>query len=166
VSQSNPIIARGLEDKVACMILAKHTDSSIGRELGISRQAVGRYRKQTTNLTDTKQLTGLKAIVRMEVSQENALSELSLQMADYTKEYKAALGEGQIGTKDRPIVIDTDAAHKWGALRLRCLEMMIKVTGLDKGIPQAPPAQTDLTQVPNAELEARILELIAAKRKS
>lgn len=116
--QVNPIIRRGLQDRYAELVLAGKSDTFIMNELGVSRDAIVSYRKVKPKALNSLILDKLKGPLRLEITQENALSELSLQMADYTKEYKEAAFP--------------DEKQKWGALRLRCLENMIKVTGLDK----------------------------------
>ena len=145
--QVNPIIRRGLQDKYASLVLEGKSDTAIMKELGVSRDAIVSYRKVKPKALQSLELDRLKGPLRLEINQENALSELSLQMADYTMQYKAALGEGQVGSPDKPIIVDMDAAHKWGLLRLRCLENMLKVTGLDKGIPSAPNAEKNTITV-------------------
>ena len=65
----------------------------------------------------------------MEVTQENALSQLSKQLSEYTDEYEKARTGG-----------DPEMATRWAALRLKLLDMMNKVTGLyNERAPQTTP---------------------------
>ena len=125
--QVNPIVRRGLQNAFLELELARKSDTEIMKELGISRETIVSYRKLAPKVRESPTFETMKSVIRMEVSQENALTELSLQMADYSKEYRDA---------DTP-----EDRQRWGALRLRCLETMIKVTGLDKGLPPAPNAE-------------------------
>jgi hypothetical protein len=129
----NPIIRRGLQDRYASLVLEGKSDTAIMKELGVSRDAIVSYRKVKPKALQSLELDRLKGPLRLEINQENALSELSLQMADYTKEYQATSFP-----EDR---------QKWGLLRLRCLENMLKVTGLDKGIPPTPNAEKNTITV-------------------
>ncbi len=57
--------------------------------------------------------------IRLEVNQENALTELSNQMHEYTKQYEQALADG-----------DMRLAGSWSQNRMALLDKMLRVTGL------------------------------------
>ena len=124
--QVNPIIRRGLQDKATRLMLDGKPDGIIAIELGVTRQAFYAFKKKTRNLTErlrasteSVQTTVLKGALRLEISQENALSDLSGQMKEYTDRYDKAMLDG-----------DEKAAYAWSSRRVDLLEKMLKVTGL------------------------------------
>jgi len=82
----------------------------------INRQAVSRYLRNTL---DIEQEANARAAIRLEVNQENAVSELSSQLNEYTANYNAAMDRG-----------DERAAAVWSRNRIDLLKEMLRVTGL------------------------------------
>jgi len=117
--------------KKACKdsdIIAKHLNglsySQIGRDLRITRQTVSKvvkkYIETNTSLTITPTAVDeLRTVIKLEITQENTLTELSTQLAEYTDEYNKA----------------TDPREKvaWSQNRLKIIDMMAKITGLYNG---------------------------------
>jgi hypothetical protein len=114
--QVNPIVRKGLQDKAIRLMLDGKPDVDIAKELGVTRQAFYAYKKKARNLTESVQAKGM---IRLEISQENALSELSGQMLQYTENYERSMQNG-----------DEKGAYAWSARRIDLLEKMLKVTGL------------------------------------
>lgn len=118
--QVNPIIKQGLQDKVLAAILEGKPHTQIATELSVSRGAVAAYAKKISNPAQSLQTRqDVKGAIRLEISQENALSDLADQMKEYTDRYNKATKEG-----------DEKAAYAWSARRVDLLEKMLKVTGL------------------------------------
>jgi hypothetical protein len=61
----------------------------------------------------------IRATMRLEITQENTLSELAVQMKDYTDQYNNAMERG-----------DEKAAYAWSQNRIKLIDMMAKITGL------------------------------------
>jgi DNA-binding MarR family transcriptional regulator len=108
------------DDKIMALHVNGRTFTAIGKELGITRQYVAkvvkRYLAADASLTMSDEY---RAAVRLEVTQENALTELITQLNDYNEEYVKA-GKGG----------DKEMQSRWAALRLKTLDLMNKVTGL------------------------------------
>ena len=121
--QVNPIIKRGLQDKVLAAILEGTPHVQIATELGVSRGAVAAYAKKISNPAQSLQSRqDVKGAIRLEISQENALSDLADQMKEYSDRYEKAIKDD-----------DMKAAYAWSARRVDLLEKMLKVTGLYDG---------------------------------
>ena len=90
------------------------------------------------------------AVVAIELSQEETLNEFSDQLNEYTKNYRNAIMIG-----------DQDGAGKWAMLRLRLLENMIKISGLDKRA-EMPTATTQeaLSSIPYEEVKRRAIDIL------
>ena len=101
-------------------IITGGTNTQIGKDLGVSRQYVAKVRDKLQNkqelITNTSEL---KAIIRLEINQENTLSELAEQMKDYTDQYNKAMNNN-----------DEKAAYAWSQNRIKLVDMMAKITGL------------------------------------
>jgi predicted transcriptional regulator len=120
MSQVNPIIKRGLQGEVLAAILEGKPHTQIATELGLSRGAVAAYAKKVSNPAQSLQSRqDVRGAIRLEISQENALSDLADQMKEYTDRYEKAI-KGD----------DMKAAYAWSARRVDLLEKMLKVTGL------------------------------------
>ena len=125
--QVNPIIKQGLQDKATRLLLDGKGDIDIAEELGVSRKAISSFKRKIrkgaekvqTAQTEALQTAILKGAIRLEISQENALSDLSMQMIQYTAHYEQAVKND-----------DMKAAYAWSARRVDLLEKMLKVTGL------------------------------------
>jgi transposase len=106
--------------------------TEIAHDLGISRQLASRVvRKYAENNGPITNNDDYRAAVKIEVTRENALSELSKQMTECTRNYDAAMGK-------KPS--DEKAAYAWSTARRDLLDKMLKVTGLynDKAAGAAP----------------------------
>ena len=161
--QVNPIIKRGLQDKALAGILEGKPYTQISKELGVSRGALTAYSKKISNPAQTIQNgQAVKGSIRLEISQENALSDLSKQMEQYTENYQRSMQNG-----------DEKGAYAWSSRRVDLLEKMLKVTGLyDASV--SPAAQDEpikivfqeveaVHQMPDAELERRAIEIITKR---
>ena len=127
--QVNPIIKRGLQDKVLAAILEGKPHTQIATDLGMSRGAVAAYAKKISNPAQSLQSRqDVKGAIRLEISQENALSDLADQMKEYTDRYEKAVKDD-----------DMKAAYAWSARRVDLLEKMLKVTG----VYEAPTAKQE-----------------------
>jgi hypothetical protein len=93
------------------------TTLEVATSLGVSESKVKlvkrEHMKPDQNLPS---IEVLKAVVRLEITQENTLSELSTQLAEYTTQYKDAA--------------DPREKHAWSQNRLKIIDMMAKITGL------------------------------------
>lgn len=93
------------------------TNLEVATSLGVSESKVklvkAQHMKPNQNLPSVELL---KAVVRLEVTQENTLSELSTQMAEYTRQYDEAK--------------DPREKHAWSQNRIKIIDMMAKITGL------------------------------------
>ncbi|MFA5379943.1 MAG: hypothetical protein WC455_29555 [Dehalococcoidia bacterium] len=116
---------KGLGREVLSLHLSGKPSREIGTELGIGYKGVQAYIKAIQEPTKAKNgkvsrklptLELLENHVRLEISQESALSELSKQLEDYTIEYERAP--------------DDKAKYAWSQNRIRILQEMNKVTGL------------------------------------
>lgn len=109
-------------------ILALHLNglnyTQIAKQLNLTRQTVAKVVKNCTNgnqilTNDSAGIETLKDIIRLEITQENTLTELAEQLKDYTDQYEAA--------KKRD---DEKAAYAWSQNRIKLIDMMAKITGL------------------------------------
>lgn len=109
-------------------ILALHLNglnyTQIAKRLNLTRQTVAKVVKNCTNgnqiLTDgSTSIETLKDVIRLEITQENTLTELAEQLKDYTDQYEAAKGRD-----------DEKAAYAWSQNRIKLIDMMAKITGL------------------------------------
>ena len=109
-------------------IIAQHLNglnyTQIAEQLNITRQTVAKVVKKHTenNNVLTNEPTSidvLKATIKLEITQENTLSELSTQLAEYTEQYNEAKKAG-----------DERSAYAWSQNRLKIIDMMAKITGL------------------------------------
>ena len=109
-------------------IIALHLNglsyTQIGKKLNLTRQTVAKVVKNYTN--GNKILTNgptsvevLKDAIRLEINQENTLSELAEQLKDYTDRYNKAM-EAE----------DERSAYAWSQNRIKLVDMMAKITGL------------------------------------
>ncbi len=96
------------------------SNTQIGKDLGVSRQYVAKVREKLLNPKEIiTNVNELKPIIRLEITQENTLSELSNQMKDYTDQYEKAMKAG-----------DERSAYAWSQNRIKLVDMMAKITGL------------------------------------
>jgi len=101
-------------------IIAGWSDTKISKELKVSRPVVAKVRADYQNRTKTiTNIDELKPLIRLEINQENTLSELANQMKDYTDQYNKAMSNN-----------DEKAAYAWSQNRIKLVDMMAKITGL------------------------------------
>jgi transposase len=130
VPHKNRIIELGLQDKALALILEGLPNVRIIKELGVSRDTFYAWKRKLSNPNLCPTVRGA---VRMELSQENAVSEIVDQLYDYTQNYRNAMARG-----------DEELAGKWANLRTKLGETWVKVTGLDRVI-AAEPRQVEVT---------------------
>jgi len=154
--------AKVKDSDIASLIVAGKNNSEIARALHVDRKRVAKVRElaasTSTSLSPHSGGTSLdtvRAIVRLEMSQEEAINEYSDQLAEYTRNYRAAIRLG-----------DQEAATRWASLRLKLLEMMVRISGLEKRAPvSAPSSQEVLSQMTDEEVERRAREILAKRQR-
>ena len=130
-------------------IIALHINgfnyTQIAEQLNITRQTVSKVVKKYTEnnkalTNEPTSLEALKNVIKLEITQENTLSELAKQMKDYTDQYEKAMKAG-----------DERSAYAWSQNRIKLVDMMAKITGLysPRPIEQTP---TDSSITINFEL--------------
>ena len=109
--------AKASDAEIVNHLLNGLTNLEVATTLGVSESKVklvkAQHMKPNQNLPSVELL---KAVVRLEITQENTLSELSTQMAEYTKQYDEAN--------------DPREKHAWSQNRIKIIDMMAKITGL------------------------------------
>ncbi len=144
------------ESEIAHLITQGKSNSEIARALHVDRKRVAKvrdYQKSLSSVTEATPIDTIKAIVRLELSQEETLNEFTDQMSEYTRNYRSAMRVG-----------DEDAAGKWAVLRLRLLEHMIKISGLsERCTAPAPSPQELLSKVPDEEVIGRVRAILARR---
>jgi predicted transcriptional regulator len=130
-----------LQGEVLAAILEGKPRTQIATELGVSRGAVAAYAKKISNPAQSLQSRqDVKGAIRLEISQENALSDLADQMKEYTDRYEKAI-KGD----------DMKAAYAWSSRRVELLEKMLKVTGLY----EAPTTKEEPIEIRFIEVSGR-----------
>ena len=126
--QVNRIIKLGLQDKATRLMLDGKTDTDIAKELEVPRKSVYAFKRKMGIGNESGQTSVLKATIRLEISQENALSELAKQLKQYSDNYDRAMHE------------DEKAAILWSRNRIDLLKEMFRITGLyaEKVAPPIP----------------------------
>jgi predicted transcriptional regulator len=134
------------DDAIIAAYKANGTYSKTAKELNISRQHVSKVvRKYNTINTTITKCDECKSTLIMEITQENALSDLSNQMKQYTDNYQTAIEKK-----------DEKAAYAWSTARRDLLEKMLKVTGLyNTPLPTPIFAQESVGNLSDEEVEAR-----------
>ena len=97
-----------LQEEIALIINERH-------DVSINRRMVSRYLE---GLNDNDREATIETI-RLEINQENAVSELSNQLTEYTNNYNEAMNR-----------CDERAAAVWSRNRIDLLKEMLRVTGL------------------------------------
>jgi hypothetical protein len=146
------------ESNIALLITQGKNNSEIARQLKVDRKRVASVRglinPSTPPTLDSMTLDKIRAVARLELSQEETLNEFSDQLGEYTKNYKSAMLLG-----------DQEAAAKWAVLRVKLLESMIKISGLDKRCELPPPDPQDaLYNMSDEEVERRAREILAKRQ--
>jgi predicted transcriptional regulator len=115
-------------------IIALHCNglsyTDIGKELGITRQCVARaVKKHVERNGDVTDLEAVHAAVRIEITREDALSDMFEQGEEYTKNYKRCMTNN-----------DEKGAYAWAIARRDLLDKKLKVTGLynERAAPTEP----------------------------
>ncbi len=161
--QVNPIVKKGLQDKALALILdGSKRNNEIIAELGVPRKAFYSWKK---SLSKGTQMGTIRQSVKLEVSQENALSELTRQLQQYTDNYdKAMEAAGQAETEGEAKSLRGEA-HSWSARRVDLLKEMLKVTGLyAEGMrpkPDKDDPDADVERMTDQELRDNAAKLLA-----
>lgn len=121
------------DSEIARLLLQGQTMQEVADALGVSLSKVKLVKrshiKSDNNLPAVDKL---KAVVRLEITQEKTLSELATQMKEYTDNYENAKRNN-----------DEKAAYAWSQNRIKIIDMMAKITGLyDKKPEQAGQEKT------------------------
>ena len=149
----NPIEKKDIGDQVIAMHLDGKSQQVIADKLGIKRHQVQTYLSRI-NVLSVENLNNpnTNGQVRLEINQENALSELANQLQDYSDEYEGAL--------------DPKEKFAWSQNRIRILQEMNRVTGLygSKCASPTTDPQVLLDQLSDEEVERRARDILA-KRK-
>jgi hypothetical protein len=152
------MVKRNASDSdIASLIAQDMNNSEIARALHVDRKRAAAVRNLMNHPADLLDkpvsIDRVRAIVRLELTQEETLNELSDQLAEYTKNYKASM-----------LLRDNDAAGKWAVLRLKILESMIKITQLDQRIEPPPSPQDAISQMSDEEVERRAKGILARRQ--
>lgn len=121
------------DSEITSLLLQGRTIVEVSNALGVSQSKVknvkAKFVKQDPNLPAVDKL---KAVVRLELTQEKTLNDLTAQMKEYTDRYNQATAAG-----------DEKAAYAWSQNRIKIIDMMAKITGLyDKKPEQAGQEKT------------------------
>lgn len=121
------------DSEIARLLLQGQTMQEVADALGVSLSKVKLVKrshiKPDNNLPAVDKL---KAVVRLEITQEKTLSDLASQLKEYTDRYNAAKTAN-----------DEKAAYAWSQNRIKIIDMMAKITGLyDKKPEQAGQEKT------------------------
>ncbi len=147
--------ATATDSEIALAIRSGKSDRDIARTYHVGRDRVARIRKLPSGLAVKAELDPVKAVILLELSQEETRNEFSDQLHEYTQNYKRAMKDG-----------DVDAATKWSALRVRLLEQMIKISGIDRMRTEGgPSAQQVLSEMTDEEVERRAREILAKRQR-
>ena len=108
------------DSDIVNLLLQGQTIQEISDALGVSYSKVKmvkrEYVRKNPNLPAVDKL---KAVVRLELTQEKTLNDLTAQMKEYTDRYNQATAAG-----------DEKAAYAWSQNRIKIIDMMAKITGL------------------------------------
>lgn len=111
---------KATDAEIINLLLSGQTNAEVAKALGVSESKVKVVKRtfiKPNQNVPTVEL--LKAVVKLEITQENTLSELSSQLAEYTEQYNEAKKAG-----------DERSAYAWSQNRLKIIDMMAKITGL------------------------------------
>ncbi|HSV41782.1 MAG TPA: hypothetical protein VLH13_00045 [Methanomassiliicoccales archaeon] len=150
--------ANASESEIAALITHGKSNSDIARALHVDRKRVAKVRAYANSLktidAGITSVDTIKAVVRLELNQEEARSEFSDQLAEATKNYRAAMNR-----------CDEDTAVKWAILRNKMLENMVKISGLDqRKDSQTLSPQEMLSQMSDEEVERRARAILAKRQ--
>ena len=133
--QVNPVERANLEGKALALLTGGKGIRATAKELGVSEKAVRNFRDKMRKGGEKDDFAALKGRLRLDLTQENALSELSKQMKQYTDNY------------DRAILEDEKAALLWSRNRIDLLEKMLRVTGIYDRAANTNPEPIEITIV-------------------
>ena len=143
------------DTEIAMAIKAGRADREIARTYHVGRDRVSRIRKAPRGMVVKAEMDHVKAVLLLELNQEETRDEFSDQLHEYTQNYRNSMKGG-----------DIDAATKWSALRVRLLEQMIKISGIDRiRTDSGPSAQNALSDMSDEEVERRAREIIAKRQR-
>jgi len=159
--------ANASDSEIASLIAQGMNNSEIARACHVDRRRIAKLREMVNPCSNALDMPipidTVRAVVRLELTQEKTLNEFSDQLAEYTKNYKLAMEQKD---EDGVNVPDLDGAGKWAFLRLRLLEHMIKISGLSARRPEEPPPTTQdaLNVMTDQEVEARARAILAKRQ--
>lgn len=108
------------DSEIMDLIYTGVSQVQVAERLKLSRGYVRKVCNKYKNSDITKPLhPEVREIIRLEITQENTLSELTKQMKEYTDRYNQAIAAG-----------DEKAAYAWSQNRIKIIDMMAKITGL------------------------------------
>ena len=112
----NEIEKRGLQNQVLEDRLNGLSLREIAKKHDLKLDCVHRHLKKVEG---NNQTVAIRQTIRLEITQENALTELSKQMQVYTQNFERAMKDG-----------DEKSAYAWSQNRIALLDKMLRVTGL------------------------------------
>lgn len=113
--RTSEIEKQGLGDEIITARMNGCTYSQIAQDYSLSIDQVQRFlRKQNET-----QIIPKMSQIKLQIRQEDAISDLAVQMAEYTQHYQDAMNRG-----------DEKAAYAWSRNRLDLLKEMLKCSGV------------------------------------
>lgn len=145
--------------EIAVLITQGKSNSDVARALHVDRKRVAKVRSMANLPSESLKLPvpldTVRAIVRLEMSQEETISEFTEQLMEYTQNYRTAIKDG-----------DHNAAGKWAVLRLQLLDRMIQISGLqNRAARKEESAQDLLNSMTDEEVERRAREILAKRQR-
>lgn len=142
------------DTEIVLAIRSGMSEREIARTYHVGRDRVRKIKNLPRGSVIKAETDPIKAVVLLELSQEETRNEFSDQLHEYTKNYKDAMKIG-----------DVDNASKWSMLRLRLLEQMIKISGIDRIRTDASSsAQQIALELTDEEVERRAREILAKRQ--
>lgn len=148
------------DSDIASLIVMGKNNSEIARALHVDRKRVAKVREMTATTALSTQsgpvpIDTVRAVVRLEMSQEETLNEFSDQLGEYTTNYRKAM--------DRE---DETMAGKWAVLRMQLLDRMITISGLQqRSSLKEVSAQDVLSSMTDEEVESRARQILAKRQR-
>jgi hypothetical protein len=141
--------------EIALEIRSGKTDTEIARIYHVGRNRIRKIRNLPNCSVIGSEMEPFRAVALLELNQEETRNEFSDQLHEYTKNYKDAMKIG-----------DIDSASKWSMLRLRLLEQMIKISGIDRTRTDAGPSVQQIAlDLTDEEVERRAREILAKRQR-
>jgi len=108
------------DSEIMDLIYTGVSQVQVAARLKLSRGYVRKVCDKYKNSDITKPLhPEVREIIRLEITQEKTLNDLTAQMKEYTDRYNQATAAG-----------DEKAAYAWSQNRIKIIDMMAKITGL------------------------------------